>query len=185
VSTTVRPDRSWRHSGAAAFGNPWTLRPGPTLENLHGHREAGARPHTFIVNEMRPFLMAAGYTPVRVESLDQLLDELGRPLHGAIISMALTSSIDADAATVFRLVREKMPRLPVVFAGLADLDTVMSTAARAVKDLAASPAIAGPGAYRVAPALERASSFLVLRKEDVVAGASQQAGQRALRAHLG
>lgn len=144
-----------------------------------------ARPHTFIVNEMRPFLMAAGYTPVRVESLDQLLGELGRPLHGAIVSTALTSSIDADAAAVFRLIREKLPRLPVVFAGLADLDTVTSTAARAVKGLVASPVIAGPAAYRVAPASERASSFLVLRKEDVVAGASQEVAQRALRAHLG
>lgn len=49
-----------------------------------------AHPHAFIVNEMRPFLIDAGFTPVRLESLDQLAAELSRPLQGAIISTAVT-----------------------------------------------------------------------------------------------
>lgn len=38
-----------------------------------------ARPHAFIVSEMRPFLVSAGYLPVRVETLEQLIQELERP----------------------------------------------------------------------------------------------------------
>ncbi|MDE2083129.1 MAG: hypothetical protein KGI90_17420 [Burkholderiales bacterium] len=144
-----------------------------------------ARPHTFIVNEMRPFLAAAGYVPVGAASLEQLAEALGRPaLQGAVISTALSSSINADAATVFRLIREKRPDLPVVFAGLADLDTVKVSALRAVKDQVPSPVIAGPAAYRPPAATERGSTFLVLRKEDIAAGHSQEAAMRALRAHF-
>ncbi len=41
-----------------------------------------ARPHAFIVSEMRPFLVGAGYVPVRVETLEQLIQELERPMQG-------------------------------------------------------------------------------------------------------
>ena len=142
-----------------------------------------ARPHAFIVSEMRPFLTDAGYSPVRVESLDQLALELRRPLHGAIISTAVSSSVNADAATVFNLIRERSPTLPVVFAGMADLETMKVVSERAVKAVVASPVVAGPATYRAAG--DRASSFLILRKEDLLAGASRDAALRALRAHFG
>lgn len=144
-----------------------------------------ARPHAFIVNEMRPFLVAAGYLPQRVENLEQLGAELARPLRGAVISTAVTSAVGADAATVFRLVREKAPRLPVIFAGMADLETMKVTAERAVRALVEAPVIAPPQTYRATGPAERASTFLVLRKEDLVPGALQEAALRALRAHFG
>lgn len=143
-----------------------------------------ARPHAFIVNEMRPFLLAAGYAPQRLESLAQLDAALASPLRGAIISTAVTSSIDADAATVFRLIRGKAPKLPVVFAGMADLDTVITTAERAVKALVPTPSFASPKTYRAPGPGDRASTFLVLRKEDLAPGALQEAATRALRAHF-
>lgn len=144
-----------------------------------------ARPHAFIVNQMRPFLLEAGYTPVGAQSLEHLAKELGGPLQGAIISTAVSSTVDADAATVFRLVREKLPRLPVVFAGMADAATMRVSAERAVKALVSTPVIGSPQDYRAAMAQDRGSMFLVLRKEDLLAGASQQAALRALRSHFG
>lgn len=144
-----------------------------------------ARPHAFIVNEMRPFLEQAGYVPQRLDSLDQLATALARPLRGAIISTAVTSSVNADAATVLQLIRETAPRLPVVFAGMADWETMRVTAERAVKAIVASPSILAPQGYRPGSAADRASTFLVLRKDDLVDAALRDAAMRALRAHLG
>ncbi len=87
--------------------------------------------------------------------------------------------------TEFRLMREKLPKLPVVLAGFADLDTVKVTALRAVKDRVPLPMIAGAAAYRPPAAAERGSTFLVLGKEDIATGSSQEAAMRALRAHFG
>jgi hypothetical protein len=144
-----------------------------------------ARPHAFIVNQMRPFLLEAGYTPVDAQSLEHMALQLGGALHGAIISTAVSSTVDADAATVFRLVREKLPRLPVVFAGMADAATMRLSTERAVKELVATPTIAGPQDWRAGGAADRTSAFLVLRKEDLLHGASHDAALRALRSHFG
>jgi len=141
-----------------------------------------ARPHAFIVDEMGPFLVEAGFTPVRIASLDELAAELGRPLCGAVVSTAISSSVAADAATVFRLVRERVPRLPVIFAGMADVDTMTSVATRAVKPVVASPTIADPQGYRAAG--DRTSAFLVLRKDDLVSAAARAATLRAVRLHF-
>jgi len=76
--------------------------------------------------------------------------------------------VNADAATVFRLVREKAPRLPIVFAGMADFDPMKVVAERSVKAMVATPLVSGPRGYRAAPPADRASSLLVLRKEDLL-----------------
>lgn len=70
-----------------------------------------ARPHAFIVNQMQPFLLEAGYTPVGAQNLEKLVAELEGAFLGAIISTAISSTVAADAATVFRMVRDRWPRL--------------------------------------------------------------------------
>lgn len=142
-----------------------------------------ARPHAFIVNQMRPFLVDAGYVGVGARDLDHLRAELGSSLKGAIISTAVTSTVDADAAAVLRLVREMQPNLPVVFAGMADAATMRSTAERAVKGLVPSPVFAGPADYRAG--MNRSTSFLILRKDDLLNAVSIELATRALRSHFG
>ncbi|MBI5718772.1 MAG: hypothetical protein HZC37_13910 [Burkholderiales bacterium] len=134
---------------------------------------------------MRPFLLEAGYTPVGARDLEHLAQELGSALCGAIISTAVSSTVDADAATVFRRVRERLPRLPVVFAGMADAATMRLSTERAVKALVSAPVIVAPQDYRSGAAQDRASTFLVLRKEDLLAGGLQEAAVQALRSHFG
>jgi hypothetical protein len=144
-----------------------------------------ARPHAFIVNEMKPFLERAGFLPCRLESLDQLDEELRKPLCGAIISTAISSSVNADAATVFRRVREKLPRLPVLFAGMADFGAMTSLVENAVQGMAPHPVIRGAGETRApAATARREATFLVLRKEDLAERARLDAALRAVRAHF-
>jgi DNA-binding NtrC family response regulator len=142
-----------------------------------------ARPHAFIVNQMRPFLLDAGYVAVGAQNLEHLRTELASNFNGAIISTAVTSTVGVDAAAVFRLVRERQPRLPVVFAGMADAATMRTTAERAVKELVASPVFAGPDDYR--PGADRQTSFLILRKDDLLDADAVERAARALRSHFG
>jgi DNA-binding NtrC family response regulator len=142
-----------------------------------------ARPHAFIVNQMRPFLLDAGYVAVGAQNLEHLRTELASNFNGAIISTAVTSTVGVDAAAVFRLVRERQPRLPVVFAGMADAATMRTTAERAVKELVASPVFAGPDDYRLGA--DRQTSFLILRKDDLLDADAVERAARALRSHFG
>lgn len=151
-----------------------------------GKRILLARPHTFIVSEMGPFLREAGFAPVRPDSRAQLMDELARPAQGVVISTAVSSSVDADADAVFRWVRERMPTVPVAFAGMADARVMQLAVSQAVKALVPSPAIASPGDYAsVARGRARHDVFLFLRKDDLAAGAGRQVAMKALKAHFG
>lgn len=143
-----------------------------------------ARPHAFIVNEMRPFLIEAGYMPVRIGSVEQLAHELASPARGAVISTAVTSSLGLDAGAVFRKVREFSPNLPVVFAGMADLATMEATVMRAVKDLHPEARTQGAAGFRMTRSWDRTSNFLILRKEDLQQGALHEAAISAIRAHF-
>ena len=153
----------------------------------HDKRVLLARPHAFIVDEMKPFLLECGYTPVKVASLDELASVLAQPaqsaMNGAVISTAVSSSIGADAATVFARIRAVAPSLPVMFAGMADVATIRTTACRAVGSVVGDAAFHEAGAWPLR--FDRRREFLVLRKEDLTSGAARQSAARALRSLFG
>ncbi len=142
-----------------------------------------ARPHAFIVDEMRPFLVESGYTPVKVATLDDLKSALSQPLCGAVVSTAWSSSIGADAATVFAELRGRSPQLPVMFAGMADVATIRLTAGRAVTPVVADAVFHEAAAWPMR--VDRRREFLVLRKEDLTSADARQRAARALRALFG
>lgn len=142
-----------------------------------------ARPHAFIVEEMKPFLLECGYMPVKVSSLDELQSALALPANGAVISTALSSSIGADAATVFARLRQTAPSLPVMFAGMADVATIRLTAGRAVAPVVTDAAFHEAAGWPMR--FDRQREFLVLRKEDLTSAESRQRATRALRSLFG
>ena len=54
---------------------------------------------------------------------------------------------------------------------------------RAVKDLVANPVLVGPDDYR--PGADRQTSFLILRKDDLLDADAVERAARALRSHFG
>jgi hypothetical protein len=142
-----------------------------------------ARPHAFIVDEMRPFLVESGYTPVKVATLDEFKSTLSQPLYGAVVSTAVSSSIGADAATVFSRLREIAPQLPVMFAGMADFASIRLTAGRAVAPVISDAVFHEAAAWPMR--FDRRREFLVLRKEDLTSADVRQQATRALRALFG
>lgn len=149
----------------------------------HEKRVLLARPHAFIVDEMKPFLLECGYTPVKVSSLDELRSALNQPVNGAVISTAVSSSIGADAATVFARLREGASTVPVMFAGMADVTTIRLTAGRAVGSLVTDAAFHEAAAWPLR--FDRRRDFLVLRKEDLTSAEARQRAARALRSLFG
>lgn len=63
-----------------------------------------ARPHPFIVAEMKPFLEENGYTLAKLEAIANMAT-LAPKAGGAVISMALSSSIPESAEEVFQRLR--------------------------------------------------------------------------------
>ena len=144
-----------------------------------------ARPHSFIVSEMRPFLEKTGFTPVKLERLTDL--ELGTvgSLSGAIISTAVVSSVGASAEEVFAALRRKYPRLPVLFAGLTKFPTMKSTVERVTKPLHGNAEVLPIAASTEShPALGSENIFVVLRKEDLAPGDTASLAERILRKHF-
>jgi hypothetical protein len=140
-----------------------------------------ARPHAFIVAEMRPFLERTGYQPGKLESLDEMDQGKLGSFSGAIISTAVVSSIPAKPAEVFTALRQHYPSLPVIFAGLTEFGSTLATIQRIVHGLHPGAAIlpfnAGTENH---PHLGERDVFLFLIKEDI----SGSAAESILRRHF-
>ncbi len=93
--------------------------------------------------------------------------------------------MNADAAIVFRLVRQRTSKLAIDFAGTADFETMKGVVARAIKVLVAAPVVTGPREFCADGAGNRALNLLVLRREGLLAGASYEAAPKAPSAHFG
>lgn len=141
-----------------------------------------ARPHAFIVAEMRPFLERTGYQPTRLEKLDDMQSGKLGTFSGAIISTAVVSSIPAKPADVFASLRQHYPSLPVIFAGLTEFDSTQPTIQRIVHELHPGAAIL-PFDKRAGehPGLGGRDVFLFLNKEDIAAAGAETILRRHFR----
>jgi hypothetical protein len=141
-----------------------------------------ARPHSFIVAEMRPFLERSGYQPVKLESIGDIqFGKLGT-FSGAIISTAVVSSIAAKPAEVFAELRKKYPSLPVIFAGLTEFDSVVQVIERIVHDLhPAATILSFNGKAEAHQRLGERDVFLFMSKDDISSAAAENIVRRHFR----
>lgn len=142
-----------------------------------------ARPHSFIVSEMRPFLEKNGFAPTKLENLQALETGNLGTFSGAVISTAVVSAVNASAEEIFAALRKRYPKLPVLFAGLTEFPVMKSAIDRVVKNLHPDAEIL-PFATTTEthPGLGRENIFLVLKKEDLAASA--ELTERILRKHF-
>lgn len=126
-----------------------------------------ARPHPFIVSEMKPFLEQGGYEAIKIEALTDLAAKakLGR---GVVISFAVSSSVGESADDVFVQLRQGAPRIPVLFAALLPLDKYKSSLERVAKLAGIQATILGVAAENEnALALGKPDTFLYVSKDDL------------------
>ena len=93
-----------------------------------------ARPHPFIVSEMKPFLEQNGYAPRKLEAVAGIPAGVSGA-SGAIISLAVVSSISESAEEVFVELRKSASRLPVLFASMIEFTIAKGTLQRLAKNI--------------------------------------------------
>lgn len=140
-----------------------------------------ARPHTFIVSEMRPFLEKNGYQPLKLEDIGDFHSGKLGSFSGAIISTAVISSIPEKPAEVFAALRKNYPSLPVMFAGLTGFVSILPTLQNIVSTLHPGAIILPFNAKTEEHSrLGERDVFLFLNKEDI----SSPGGERILHRHF-
>lgn len=143
-----------------------------------------ARPHPFIVSEMKPFLESSGFkvsTPNDLSALSQ--QETGAS--GAIISLALVSTISESANVVFVALRNRHPKLPVVFAGLVDFTAMLTTLERMGEAAGFNPVLLGADTKHVDhPSLGMERTFLYLSKADLTEPTRRATAGKLIERHF-
>lgn len=141
-----------------------------------------ARPHPFIVAEMRPLLERLGYAPTPA-AFDSLAMGAAGSAAGAIISTAISSTIPQTAAEVFETLKRHAPAVPVVFAGLTDIAVARSV----IERLAPAGALTVLGVAEAArdPArLGRPGVVVYVAKDDITAADGAETVARVLKTHF-
>lgn len=143
-----------------------------------------ARPHTFIVAVMKPFLEECGYGTHRLEHLGDLRTRSSHAA-GAVISLALSSFIAESADEVFVQLRRAAPRVPVLFASMLTLEQAQPALKRIAKQAGLQASTVG---LNTAPAtanqLGRQETFLYFSKDDLTSPERRAIATRLVQRHF-
>lgn len=142
-----------------------------------------ARPHPFIVAEMKPFLEENGYTISRLESMANL-PTLAPKAGGAIISLALSSPLPESAETVFKQLRQAAPGVPVVFASMLSFEQARPGMERLAAQFGVQAAFSGIDTETSASRLGRPEAFLYFSKDDLATPDRRGVAARMLKRHF-
>lgn len=143
-----------------------------------------ARPHPFIVAEMKPLLEYSGYAAAKLENLADLATQ-ARSSAGVVISLAVSSSVGESAAEVFTQIRQGVPRVPVLFAAMLPLDKIQSSLERLAKHAGVQATILGVAAGNEnAAALGKPETFLYISKDDLTDTTRRAIASRMVQRHF-
>ncbi|MCI0492776.1 MAG: hypothetical protein L0Z07_07550 [Planctomycetes bacterium] len=144
-----------------------------------------ARPHPFIVADMKPMLEQSGFTATALQKMADL-SALARKSSGAVISLALTSPISETPESVFAKLRRSAPEIPVLFAGLPPLAKVSSKLAHLAKEAGIDAAILEIAAeHENSAQLGAPRTFLYVSAEDFSSGERKSLAARIIARHFG
>lgn len=142
-----------------------------------------ARPHPFIVAEMKPFLEENGYAISKLEALENL-PALAPKAGCAVISLALSSPLPESAETVFRQLRQAAPGVPVVFASMLSFEQARPGMERLAAQCGVQAALYGIDMEASASQLGRPEAFLYFSKDDLAAPERRAVAARMLKRHF-
>lgn len=143
-----------------------------------------ARPHPFIVNEMKPWLEQGGYSVQQPDHVDDLASH-ARACVGAVISLAVSSSMAASAADVLKIVRQANPSLPILFAALRPYSQIRPEIERLLQGLGIAGAVLGAdqGTGSLFPG--GGKMFLYVSKDDLSDATRSSTARALLVKHFG
>lgn len=143
-----------------------------------------ARPHTFIVSVMKPFLEEAGFNTAKLEHISGLTSQTSG-ISGAVISLALSSSISESAEEVFLQLRNVSPLVPVLFAAMLSFEQARRALERIATRASMQATILGIDLATAAAAqLGRPDTFIYLSKDDLISPKRSKAAARLVQRHF-
>ena len=143
-----------------------------------------ARPHTFIVSTMKPFLEEGGFGTDKLEHISGLSSQTSG-IAGAVISLALSSSITDSAEEVFQKLKSEAPRVPVVFVAMLSFEHARPALERIAKQAGMQAVITGiDPTPAVAAQLGRQETFLYLSKDDLISPERRANSARLIQRHF-
>lgn len=143
-----------------------------------------ARPHPFIVAEMKPFLEQGGYAAAKLDNLADLAMQ-ARNSAGVVISMAVSSSLGKSAAETFTQLRQDVPHVPVMFAAILPFDESMVGLKRLAEHAGVQATSLGVAAGNEnAAVLGKPDTFLYISKDDLVDPMRRAIALRMVRRHF-
>ncbi|MDP3672642.1 MAG: hypothetical protein WA191_17545 [Telluria sp.] len=143
-----------------------------------------ARPHPFIVAEMKPFLEHGGYASSKLESLTDLAVQAPGCV-GAVISLAVSSSVGTSAGDVFTRLHQEFPRVPVLFASMLELDAIQGSLARIARNAGVQATIIGVASGNEnAGALRKPGTFVYISKADLADPTRRAIAARIVQRHF-
>lgn len=143
-----------------------------------------ARPHPFVVTEMKPFLEQNGFAANKLDHLAELpLKSAG--LSGAIISLAVESSVKESVEKVFEELRHVSPKLPVLFVGMLDFAAMKGVLRRLAKSRETEATLLGMDATSENhPGLGKPDAFLYLSNGDLATPERRALATRIIKRHF-
>jgi len=143
-----------------------------------------ARPHTFIISAMKPFLEEGGYRIDKLEHISGLASQTSG-IAGAVISLALSSTITESAEEVFLKLKNVAVRVPVVFAAMLSFEQARPALERIAKQAGIQATITGLDPTPVvASQLGRPETFLYLSKDDLTSPERRSTAARLIQRHF-
>ncbi len=145
-----------------------------------------ARPHPFIAEHMKKFLIDKGYTPHPITEIHELDQLDASTMKGIVISTSVVSSIGDSYLDVFQGIRAKYADMPIIFATLGQIEDMIKPISHAIstetdpaKVVVVSPATVGD------PSLGTKNTFMLVHKNDLIEPESIKMTSRMIDAHFG
>lgn len=133
---------------------------------------------------MKPFLEDAGFSITKLENLG-LLPGAVKGTSGAVISLAISSSIAESADIVFQQLKLTSPKTPVLFASMLGLEQARPALERIAKLVGMQVTIVGvDSANDVTAQLGRQETFLYFDKDDLANPARRAIAARLIQRHF-
>lgn len=141
-----------------------------------------ARPHPFIVAEMKPFLEQGGYAADKLENQADLATR-ARSSAGVVISLAISAGESAEE--VLKRLRQGAQRIPVLFAAMLGVDEIRGSLERLAKNAGIQATILGVAAGNEnAAALGKEETFVYISKADLADPTRRAIALRMVQRHF-
>jgi len=143
-----------------------------------------ARPHPFIVQEMKPLLEQCGYGVLKPDGVG-VIDTQVKGCDAAVISLALISDVTASAEDVTANIHGVNPKMPLIFASLLPFERAVSTITGLLGKLGIAAHVIGISSSNSTTSSNAAPSVNYLAKDELSDAAKCEQIKQLLRRHIG